>query len=181
MPDTIRDGKGRGNLASVTSNNKLRVYATQESEVSYESETNERAYTWTHAYSYGANDTILWLRNDSSILNLIVDKIIVSSNTTTQFKIHAPLTTTTPTGTVITGKNINLSAGNTADATAYGDETGNTLGTIILQGILSANTTLVVPVEGGIILSLNNEIAIDFVTIGTLGLVTIKGYYHSIK
>ena len=44
MPDMIRDGKGKGYLAQITSDNKLRTYATTEDEISFESEINAQAY-----------------------------------------------------------------------------------------------------------------------------------------
>ena len=56
----------------VTNENKLRTYATTESEVSYESETNQRAYTWSNvSYNYTAGDTILLVKNTNSTDNLI--------------------------------------------------------------------------------------------------------------
>ncbi len=153
MPETIKSGDS-GNIAEVTDENKLRTYSTVESEVSYESETNKRAYTWTSSYNYDAGDTIILLKNTSSTLNLIIDAVLLSCNTTTQFITHFPKSTTLA-GTVITGVNMNNSANGTADASCYGDETGNTQGDIEVQGFILANTSIVLPYNGAVILGVN--------------------------
>jgi len=176
----IESGTGNGYRANVTDENKLRAYCTTESEISYESETNERAYTWSHSYDYDANDTILWLKNTSSTEHLIIDRILIGSDTTTLFTVHFP-EDTTQAGTAITGTNLNRQSGKTASASAVGDETGNSQGTIMAKGIVLANTTVNLPVEGSIILGLNDEIGIDLVTAGTLCTCVIRGYYHTAK
>jgi len=181
MPDTIRDGQGDGYLAGVDSENRLKAYCTAETEISHESESNKRAYTWSHSYNSGANDTILWLKNTSTTKNLIIEKIVLSSDTTTNFIIHFPSTTTSPTGTAVTGTNLNRSSNNSADSTCYGDETGNSRGIVMAQGIILNNTTAIMPVDGSIVLGVNDEIAVDFVSATTaLGMVTIRGYYHEV-
>jgi hypothetical protein len=179
MPETIRDGTGGGHLAHVTSENKLRTYATIESEVSYESETNERAYSWTSSYNYDANDTILLLKNTSSTKNLIIDAALLSSDTTTQFISHYPSGTTLA-GTEVTGVNLNRTSNLTAEVSCYQDETGNSRGDIEVQGFILANTSIILPFSGSVILGINSEFAIDFVTAGTLGMVSIRGYFHEV-
>jgi len=176
----IQDGAGSGNWQQIDSENRANVYATTESEISHESESNNRAYTWTHSYNSGANDTVLLLKNTSADKNLIIDTIIVSSDTTTKIVIHFPSNTTLA-GTGVTGVNLNRSSNNVAEASAYGDETGNTQGDILGQMILLANTGAVLNINGSVILGLNNEIAVDFVSATTaLGMVTIVGYYHEV-
>jgi len=36
-----------------------------------------------------------------------------------------------------------------------------------------------IPMDGAVVLGISNEIAVDFVTAGALGSVSIRGYYHS--
>ena len=179
MGDFIKDGTGAGYLAGVDVEHRLRVYATTESEISHESESNNRAYTWTYAYDYDANDTILWLKNISSSHNLIINKVGVSSDTTTQFVAHFPKDTVYA-GTLVTGVNVNRSSNNPADALCYGNETGNTRGDIEVQGFIAANAFALIPQDGSVILGIGNEFAIDLVTAGTMGIVTIRGYYHKV-
>jgi len=45
MADQIKDGIGNGYLAAVDNEHRLEVYSTIETEISHESETNQRAYT----------------------------------------------------------------------------------------------------------------------------------------
>jgi len=179
MPDMIRDGTGKGFLAQVTSENKLRCYATDESEISFESETNERGYTWTTAYNYTGNDTILWLRNDSTTLSLIIDLMLIASDTATRVIVHAP-DNVTPSGTVVTGVNLNRSSNQIAEATAYSNEINNVQANIIANALIPANVTAQLPVNGAVILKYLDCIAIDFVTTGSLGMATIRGYYHDV-
>jgi len=181
MPETIRDGQGKGYLAGVDSENRLKNYCTMETEISHESETNKRAYTWSHSYNSGAGDTILWLKNTSTTKNLIIEKIVLSSDTTTHFIVHFPSETATPAGTAVTGVNLNRSSNNTADAVAYGDETGNTQGDVMAQGIILNNTPAIMPIDGSIVLGVGDEVAVDFDSATTaLGMVTIRGYYHEV-
>jgi len=37
------------------------------------------------------------------------------------------------------------------------------------------------PVDGAIILGYQDEIAVDLVTVGTMGCVTFRGYYHTVE
>jgi hypothetical protein len=177
MPDTIKDGAS-GNVAGVDDENRLKVYSTTEKEISHESETNKRAYTFTHSYDYDAGDTIIWLKNTSSLYNLIIERVGLASDTTTKFISHFP-NGTTPAGTEITGTQLNRSSNNSADVQCYGDETGNTQGVIEVQGIIPANTTIILPYDGSVVLGPNDEFAFDFVTAGTLGMATIRAYFHN--
>ena len=173
----INDGTGSGNNAKVNEHNMLRVYAETETEASHESEAHGNCYSWTHAYNYDAADTILWLRNDHTSLNLIIDKIIVAGDTATQFTVHSPADTIAA-GTAVTGVNLNRGSGKVALATAKGDETGNTQANEIANGFIGANGSAVLPLEGTIILGYLDELAVDIVTAGTMGAVTIRAYYH---
>lgn len=175
----IRD-PSTNNGAKVNSHAQLKVYATTESGVSHESESHGNAYAWVHAYNYAAADTLLWLRNDDPVQNLVIDWITISGDTTTQFAIHCP-STTAQAGTAVTGTNLNRASGKVALATAIGAETGNTQANVVLQGFLTGNGVVNVPVEGAVILGYLDEIAVDFVTVGTMGIVAIRGYYHDIN
>lgn len=178
-PDMIRDGTGKGYLAQVTENNKLRGYATCESEISYESEVNERAYTWTYAYNYTGADTILWLRNDSTTLNLIIDRILIASDTATRVILHFPANLA-PSGTVVRGINLNRKSNLVADASCYGNEINNVQANIFANALIPANVPAILPAEGSIVLGYLDCVAIDFVTTGTLGMVTFRAYYHDV-
>ena len=175
----IADGTGSGRLAEVDSEHRLKVASVAELQAAVASRNNGLAYSWTHAYDYDANDTILWLKNTSQTHLLMLDTIVISSDTTTQSTVHYP-TDTTPAGTLVVGTNLNGLSGNVANALCYGDETGNTMGKKVVQGISLGNTTALMPAASSLILGYNNEIAVDLVTAGTLGIVTIRGYYYEV-
>ena len=178
--DSIKDGTGKGYSAKVDKENRFQTYATTETEISHESESNRRAYTWAGSYDYDAGDTIMLVKNTSSTTNLIIEKILVSSDTTTEIVIHFPKDTTLA-GTEVTGVNLNRSSNNTAEAIAYRDETGNTQGNIMGSAMVMANTTVFIPMDGAVVLGIGDEIAVDFVTAGTFGSVSIRGYYHEVE
>jgi len=76
---------------------------------------------------------------------------------------------------------LNRTTNNVAEATCYGDETGNSQGIVMAQGIILNNAPAILPVNGSIVLGINNELGIDFVSATTaLGMATIRGYYHEI-
>lgn len=176
----IEDGSGHGFQTKVTDEQKLRTYSTVEDEISYESETNGRAYSWSHSYNSTAADTILWVKNINTTENLIIDQIVIGSDTATQFTIHLP-ESTTGAGTAITGTNLNRHSGKDALATAYGDETTNTQANVIVQGFIAANTTQIIHMEGSIILGYQDQIAVDLVADVAIGCVTMLGLYHTAK
>ena len=177
----IEDGKGKGYLANVTDENKLRVYSTVESELSFESETNERTYTWSNvSYNYTAGDTVLLLKNTDNSKNLIIDGIQLSGDTETKVVLHCP-ECTTPTGTAVTGVNWNRTSSLTADANSKANESTNTQANIIGIFRIDGNNSSFVPMDGGLVLGLNDCIAIDFMTDGGEANVSVRGYYHTKK
>ena len=177
----IYDGTGKGYVANVTSENKLRVYSTAEREISYESETNERAYSWSNAtYDYDAADTILLVKNTSTDNDLVIEDMHVGGDTETEVIIHCP-TCSTPTGTAVTGVNLNRKSNKTADATAKADETTNSQANVIKKILINGNNSEFIDFKGAIVLGLNDCIAVDFVTNGGACYVTIRGYYHTAK
>ena len=81
-------------------------------------------------------------------------------------------------GTTVTGVNLNRASSNTAAATAKADETGNTQGNIIWAGSIPADNATPVAIGLGVILDLNDAIAVDFTDDGGEALVTIIGHYE---
>lgn len=177
----IKDGTGKGYKAKVTDQNKLRVYATGESEISFESEVNSRAYTWMNVtYDYVAADTILLVKNTSATLYLLIEKIIIGGDTETEVIVHCPVCAT-PTGTAVTGVNLNRTSGATAEATAKANESTNDQANQIYKILIDGNKSETINVNGAVVLNKNDCIAVDFVTNGAACYVTIEGYYHDVE
>ena len=88
MPDTIRDGTGKGYLARVSNNNELAtvsVVSTEEHAISSGSGLAYFATTATTAKptltGTGSGGVVLYIQNDHTSKQLAVAKIFLSSDT----------------------------------------------------------------------------------------------------
>ncbi len=179
MSIQILDGRGRGFLAEVDSEGHLIVDAIQLSELAHTSVAHGLAFSWAAAtYDYDASDTILLVKNTSSTRKLLIEQIIISSDTATEVAIHVPTSEVTPSGTTITGRNMNLGSNNVAEATAVRDETNNSQGNLFWTGFISANEAHHVDFQGALILGTNDSIGVDLVTAGTGCACTIFGLFE---
>ena len=103
----------------------------------------------------------------------------MSIDTDSVATIHLPVTEVTPTGTAVTGVNLNTTSQNVAEATAIRDETDNTQGSVIWSGeVYAASGPFCVDFDGAVILGKNKSIGVDYVTEGAACDVTIIGYYE---
>ena len=57
MPDTIRDGKGAGNLAQVNSDNQLTVLSTTIDRLNFVSEQTQKSFSIYGKRNFAAADT----------------------------------------------------------------------------------------------------------------------------
>lgn len=143
---------------------------------------NGNAYAWSNAtYDYTAVDTILGVENNSATMDLKIKKIVITGDTASEFIVHTS-SGVTMTGTAVTGVNMNRNSGNTAPATAIGDETGNGQAAASYSGgLLSgrfANDGLVeIDIDGAIVLPNDHNIGIDIITNGAAANITIWGYF----
>jgi len=173
----IEDGTGKGNVAKVDDENRLRTYSVVENEMSHVSENDGLAFSWTIVgYNYTAGDTILLVRNDSD-KDLHIQKVMYGSDAATKVQIHRPANATLA-GTAVVGVNANSKSGNVAEATAYANETGTVQGDILCEDYVAAGQQKEKDMGGAVILGKNDCIAIDLVTVGTDCMATITGFYH---
>lgn len=178
MSNVIKDGKGTGYLAEVTDEHQLKVYGTFENLIAYESNENQRSYTWSHTYDADAGDTILWLRNDDPSFNLVIHNIILYTDNSSQFVIHFPANVV-PSGTAVVGTNINRTSSNLALATCIGNETVSVQGDIAAYATCPSGQTMFLPVDSSIVLGYLNCMAVDIVTASTsVCSAVFTGYYH---
>lgn len=176
----IEDGKGTGNKAEVNTNHHLKVIAVGTNELQHTTEEGD-AYIWCFTgYDYDAADTIMYVQNDDPNYQLTVDQVQLYCDTASKVQIHCPTKPTTPAGTAITCYNLNRTSGNTALATAYQDETGNTQGTIFINVYIAANGVIDILSDPGevVILGYHDCIGVDIVTAGTMAYGYIIGHYH---
>jgi hypothetical protein len=173
----IEDGKGRGYSVEVTSDNKLVVSARTMTRGAYVMRDNGQTYSWQNlTYDYAAAETILLVKNTST-MTLYIDRIRCSGDTATEVVIHSPVCDT-PTGTAVTGVNLNRMSGNVAGAIAKANESTNSIANAITRQLVTANTTILFEYEGMIALGQNNCIAVDFVANGGSAFVTIIGWFE---
>lgn len=130
-----------------------------------------------------AAGTVLMVRNDSLIRKLIIERIaIINGNVATLYAIHLITAAFTAAGDAVVGVNMNGMSNKQADATAIGDETGETQGAILQDvGGAVAKETLDAPGLVGFVLAPNTAIGIDQVTDSTAGAASIYAYFEDIE
>jgi hypothetical protein len=176
----IHGGTGNGYAAKVDEHNRFRTYATIESELSHASENHGASYVWTASDDINTTDSIIWLRNDNTTENLIIECISVNNNIVGSWFIYCP-TGTTADGNVITGVNSNRQSGKVALATCRSDATLMTIANYVYYGASMASEDKTVEFHGGLVLGYLDEVAVDITTETTvLAQATIMGYYHSV-
>ena len=177
MSIEIEDGKGSGRRAEVDKENKLAVSSTTHSESSEMAREKGATYLWTSSYSAGTGNEVIYIKNTSTTQNLVIDKATVSAVLTGLFELNVAAGTAG--GTTITGTNSNLTSGNAASASSYGDAsvTGITPGIRIDMARVPANGRATMELNDVLILGLNDAISITYT--GSTGIVDIiiTGYY----
>lgn len=179
----ITDGTGGGTSASVSASNKLRTLATSHTEEHFHSDIDGQAYIAntgdtanTLTLATGNTYNMLFLRNDSSSLILIIQKIVVSVDTANVvYLLQKNMTLgVVADNNVHTPVNVNFASGNSADVLCHNwDETGTTgvggltVGTLTDSTILDVGASIF-PIDGSIILGQNDNVVIRLVN-GTGG------------
>ena len=176
MAIQIEDGLGTGERVG-TSDQRLNVSSRVNARSSYVSKDDGQTFVWTHRYDYDAGDTILLVANESTTKDLFICNVKIGSDTATEFVVHCPVYPTLA-GTEIDEVNVNRTSGKSADASAYGDETGNTQANVVARGFVAANTMVNLAIDGRLILGYHDCVAVDLVTAGTMATVAICGWYE---
>jgi hypothetical protein len=173
----IEDGRGSGRKAEVDSHNHLKTHSVSELAIAEASEQDGDAYAWTASADIDATDSILWLRNDSTTQNLIIDTISISSDAAGSWFIYCP-ENVTPDGTTVTGVNLNRASSKVALATCKRDNTTAVLANYIFYGHNQVAETVVMQLRGALVLGYLDCVAIDITTEPALAQATILGYFH---
>jgi hypothetical protein len=174
---TIEDGKGRGNIAEVTNKNGLRVYAENIEEVALISGENQLTFSLTSTYAAGANDKIIYMKNNDPERNFIIRYVTVGSTVATMWQLFSSLTGT-PAGTAIIPVNTNIGSGKVAFMTALGNAavTGTTPAHVVANAYTSAYSTYSIDFLSGLIIQYGSELILATSEAGTV-VVTIIGYF----
>ena len=177
----IEDGSGKGFSAIVNADGHLVVDAVNLEEITHVSDEHGLSFSWSSGtYAPGTGgDTILLVKNISTDKNLFIKDIYLSTAAETRVVIHIPTTEVTPTGTAITGTNLNNTSSSVAEATAIRDETNNSQGNIVWSGeIPILGAPYKIDFYGAIILGQNDSIGIDYVADPTACDVVIVGWFE---
>jgi len=171
----LMDGTGKSFAAKISSDNALLTTAVTESEEhrkaivegqAYFANTTDTADTLTQTANGGA---MLYLRNDSATSNLIIEKVLTSSNGAGGVVkwIKNPTLGTIGSNNTHTPVNTNFSAGAAADVTCFNwNETGDGMqglsaGTILKTFITNAGFTIH-PIDGAVILGKGDAMQVNY-------------------
>ncbi len=174
MPDTIRDGKGNGNLAGVNDYNRINVSASTSPRIYYESRDRKNAFgvTTPHLTITATGGRVIYMKNTSSTDNMVLTDFRLSWNGGSTTSIKALIGSVyfgdaAPTANNTTGAagNLNRSSNNTFDIDVeYWDEVGNGMtisgGNAGLNFIVGQGTNHFI-IDGAIILGANDTIAVN--------------------
>lgn len=171
-------GGNTGNEANVNAEKELEVRSINESELEHASAKNGLGYSWDSGErDIDAGDTMLFVKNTSNT-PLILDRAYVNgSNVICTWEVYIGAATTTPSGTSVTGVNINeIFASQIAEADAYYDETAVADGSIVTRVKTAISETKEVCLDG-VILGKNHYIQFNQETESTSGSIVLVGHY----
>ncbi len=159
-----------------TIDGELEVRAIVESELEHASSRGD-AYAWRSENSdIDAGDTRLFIKNTSDKFLIFSYAIFTPANVVCTYDIGIGNDTTTPTGTSVTGTNLNGTVTIAESYVAYDDETAVADATPIVS--VTTNTTESSRIElDGFILGKNQYLQINQETESTSGRVTVFGHF----
>jgi hypothetical protein len=133
------------------------------------------------SYDYTAADTILSVRNNSNLYDLVITRFQIRGSTETDVQVHHPTATFTNAGTAGTAIALNTKMRGDFEppVNVTRDETGNTQGDVIALMRISADTIYDLNLlENPVILGQDDAVGVDFVTDGTEAYAIAFGYFR---
>ena len=174
----IKSGQN-GNTANVNDQGQVEVASVSETSLEYASKTNKKAYSWVSTYAATGGEEVIYIKNDSTSDVLVVDEVVIGSSVASIFTIFE-VNSGTAAGTVLTAGNLNLSSGNTAPSSAFGNAsvTGSLTGmTVAVDGVVAGGFETL-DMKGALVLGQNDEIAVTASATGTV-YVTVIGHFKA--
>ncbi len=138
----IDDGGGKNGFVTVSNNQRLDVSARAASREYYESRDQGQVYSVISVDATAvANEESIYLQNTSTNKDMIIQNIVISTDTNSLWRIKF-VTGTAAGGSALTPVNLNKASSNAADAVARGDGavTGLTDGGDITLVRIAANS-----------------------------------------
>jgi len=164
MPDMIRDGKGKGYLAQVTSGNQLKTQAETHELIFYQSFHNAETYTLGQVQSVvltpSVENVLCHITNTSGTKMLCISHIHVGGYLATTgaygfVRVYGSTTLGSSTGAAYTPVNHNRTSGNAAEATV---RISNAAGSLTATGGAQACTKAISPESPTAEMSFNGSI-----------------------
>lgn len=159
----IEDGTGKSFFVGVNSVNRLDASARVASRAFYISRDQGQVYTVVSEDATAvANEETIYLQNTSPTRNMFIDRILVSPDTASQWRLKF-VTGTAAGGSALTPVNLNKTSSNSAEAIARGDGsiTGLTDDGDIVIFRIAASTSRTIDTQSIIILGQNDAIAVE--------------------
>jgi hypothetical protein len=169
-----------GNPVEILADGRMRTYASTQPEIAYYSLKGGTAYLWTASIDVGADKNVIWLKNDSLVQSLVIDKIQISCSAAATIEVFMGTGSTTG-GTAVTPVVLNSTYSKPAPATCRHTNTNVDAGSglsIVSTHQLGAVTKEEISYNSALQLALNYEIAVNVVTDIALTSVNILGYFH---
>ncbi len=177
----IADGKGKHGNAAVSLNQRLDVSARTATRAFYVSRDDGEAYTWSSEVASANNgDEIIYIKNNSTTLELHIDFVDVSADAASKFCLA--YASGTGSGTTLTGVNLNAGSTKTADVTSLGNAavTGLAIGSRIISGRIPADSDKTFALDNALIIPATKAITVTFQgTNGTAVECFVLGYMES--
>lgn len=182
MPDTIKDGKGRGYLAEVTKENLLETNAVTETTYAWISRTKQRAFVLTSGAitTDGTANDVFIMTNPSSDYEIHIVQIDISCTTTATTNINVNQTYSSG-GTGLTATNLNRKSGIPSTVTAtdvyYGDDMTLTgTGLVYATFVHPANEPFREEIGNSIILGAQDSLSVNINAASGTAYVSVKYY-----
>jgi len=117
----IEDGGGKNGFSTVSNNQRLDVSSRSASREYYESRDEGQVYSVISVDATAvANEETMYLQNTSTVKDMIIDQIIISTDTNSLWRIKF-VTGTAAGGSALTPVNLNKASSNAALAIVRGD------------------------------------------------------------
>lgn len=192
MTIKISDGKGKGNLAGVTSKNKLLTLATVESRAHSAAELGQTFFLTTDLIplsTSGSEHGFLYIQNTSTDKHIHIEQIRLTTDGLVYFRLYKGNLKNIMSGTLISSgagidpENTNFSIERSLEVTATkgadGDEVGG--GRCISQVILTDNTTEMHIDFTSLLLARNDHIALTAVVTSNISIGASLTMYYDVE
>lgn len=177
----IGAGVNPGRAKVRTPEGQLETFSVSVEEFENVSARERLGFSWTIVPAdFAANETILLVTNDSDSLTLHITVAEFQTDNATRARLHlTDRADITPAGgAAVVGVCWNQTAPKKAPAIAFSNETANTIGNVIWDFPIAADTLIPVDLHGAVILGKGQSFGLDFVTaVTSLASCRFEGFF----